>query len=225
MREYTVEAPEWASLLDVLELIKDQLDGTLSFRRSCRMMICGSCGVRMNGRSVLACREHLAPLAKAGIVPVIEPLAGLPVIKDLVVDMAPFWAKHLSQRPWLEPGDGVPGDGRENLVAESEAEPIQKQVLCVNCACCVSECEPWRESAGFLGPHALTAAARFVGDVRDAQLAERLARVARLEGAAACTSCQACDEGCPKSVDPLRAIDELRRRLRPPDGGPRDPRL
>ncbi|MGZ4397352.1 MAG: succinate dehydrogenase/fumarate reductase iron-sulfur subunit [Gaiellaceae bacterium] len=212
LRDYQVEAPEWASLLDVLDLVKDRVDGSLSFRRSCRMMICGSCGMRMDGRSVLACRERIRPLVEAGIVPVVEPLGNLPVIKDLVVDMASFWAPYLAQGPWLEPR-AEPQDGREQIVSEAQAEPTQKGALCVNCACCVSECEPWREAGGFLGPHALTAAMRFVADTRDAQAAERLARVSGADGVSGCTRCRACDERCPKSIDPLAAIDELERRL------------
>jgi succinate dehydrogenase / fumarate reductase iron-sulfur subunit len=212
LRDYRVEAPEWASLLDVLELVKELVDGSLSFRRSCRMMICGSCGMRLDGRAVLACRERVKPLVDAGIVPVVEPLANLEPVKDLVVDLEPLWEKYRAQRPWLEPGEDEPADGRERIVAQAGVEPVQKQVLCVNCACCVSECDPWREG-GFAGPHALTAAARFVGDVRDAAVAERLAAVSGRDGVAGCTDCEACGERCPKSIDPLQAILALRGRL------------
>ena len=89
LREYEVDAPEWACLLDVLDLIKDKHDGTLAYRKSCRMMICGSCGMRMDGRAVLACKERMKPIVEAGHVPAISPMGNLPILKDLVVDMAP----------------------------------------------------------------------------------------------------------------------------------------
>src|ERR1041384_6552100 len=88
-----VEAPEWACLLDVLGLIKDKQDGTLAYRKSCRMMICGSCGMRMDGRAVLACKERMKPIVDRGQVPVISAMGNLPIVKDLVVDMDPFWGK------------------------------------------------------------------------------------------------------------------------------------
>src|ERR1700741_856136 len=91
LKPYEVEAPEWACLLDVLDIVKDQVDGTLAFRKSCRMMICGSCGMRMDGRAVVACKERVKPIVDAGHVPVISATGNLPVLKDLVVDMSPFW--------------------------------------------------------------------------------------------------------------------------------------
>jgi len=104
LREYEVDAPEWACLLDVLDLIKDKHDGTLAYRKSCRMMICGSCGMRMDGRAVLACKERMKPIVDAGHVPVISPMGNMPVVKDLVVDMAPFWSKIRAVKPWLDSG-------------------------------------------------------------------------------------------------------------------------
>src|SRR5271155_3584652 len=90
LRDYELDAPEWATLLDVLDLIKDRQDGTLAYRKSCRMMICGSCGMRMDGAAVLACKTRMAAIAEAGHVPVIAPMGNLPLVKDLVVDMEPF---------------------------------------------------------------------------------------------------------------------------------------
>jgi len=87
LKEYEVDAPEWACLLDVLDIIKDQVDGTLAYRKSCRMMICGSCGMRMDGRAVLACKERMKPIVDAGHVPVISAMGNLPIVRDLVVDM------------------------------------------------------------------------------------------------------------------------------------------
>src|SRR6266699_5307941 len=93
LKKYEVEAPEWACLLDVLDIIKDRHDGTLAYRKSCRMMICGSCGMRMDGAAVLACKTRIYDIAKSGHVPVISSMGNMPVIKDLVVDMDPFWNK------------------------------------------------------------------------------------------------------------------------------------
>src|ERR1700730_13769482 len=93
LKEYEVDAPEWATLLDVLDIIKDKVDGTLAYRKSCRMMICGSCGMRMDGAAVLACKERMKPIVDSGHVPVISAMGNLPVLKDLVVDMEPFWSK------------------------------------------------------------------------------------------------------------------------------------
>src|ERR1041384_2681416 len=97
-----VEAPEWACLLDVLDIIKDQVDGSLAYRKSCRMMICGSCGMRMDGRAVPAGKERMKPIVDRGPVPVISAMGNMPVLKDLVVDMEPFWTKIRNMKPWVE---------------------------------------------------------------------------------------------------------------------------
>src|SRR2546429_9637153 len=110
LKHYEVEAPEWACLLDVLDIIKDRVDGTLAYRKSCRMMICGSCGMRMDGGAVLACKERMKPIVDAGRVPVISANGNLPILKDLVVDMDPFWSKMRAMKPWLEPGQAQPGE-------------------------------------------------------------------------------------------------------------------
>src|SRR2546426_1191331 len=99
LKTYEVEAPEWACLLDVLDIVKDRHDGTLSYRKSCRMMICGSCGMRMDGAAVLACKTRMDDIAQSGQVPVISPMGNLPGIKDLVVDMDPLWHKVRAVKP------------------------------------------------------------------------------------------------------------------------------
>ncbi len=104
LQEYEIDAPEEATLLDCLDIVKDRHDGTLAYRKSCRMMICGSCGMRMDGAAVLACKTRMYEIAQAGHVPVISAMGNLPIVKDLVVDMAPFWQKFESVDPWLQPG-------------------------------------------------------------------------------------------------------------------------
>jgi succinate dehydrogenase iron-sulfur subunit len=209
LREYEVEAPEWACLLDVLDIVKDQVDGTLSFRKSCRMMICGSCGMRMDGRAVLACKERMLPIVESGHVPVISAMGNLPIVKDLVVDMEPFWQKIRAMKPWLQPGYIEPPDGKEFVVSQEQTEVINKESLCINCGCCVSECNSMESDPDFLGPAALAKGMRFVGDSRDQAAIDRLESYNSEHGIWDCTRCYFCQERCPKGVDPRDAIAKL----------------
>ena len=208
LREYEVDAPDWATLLDVLDIVKDQVDGSLSYRKSCRMMICGSCGMRMDGAAVLACKTRMYEIAEAGHIPVISAMGNLPVVKDLVVDMAPFWEKMRAVQPYLQPGFEDPGDG-EYEVLPAQVEPIHKEMLCINCGCCVSECNSMEADPEFLGPAALAKGMRFVGDSRDGQKIERLESYSEEHGIWDCTRCYFCQERCPKGVDPRDAIAKL----------------
>ena len=208
LRSYEVEAPEWACLLDVLDIVKDQVDGSLAYRKSCRMMICGSCGMRMDGRAVLACKERMKPIVDRGHVPVISAMGNMPVLKDLVVDMNPFWTKVKNMKPWVETGyRDVPE--REFLVSPEEMAPIQKEALCIMCGCCVSECNSMESDPEFFGPAALAKGFRFVGDPRDQTAVERLEHYNDEHGIWDCTRCYFCNERCPKGVDPRDAIAKL----------------
>src|SRR5438876_7297389 len=209
LRRYEVEAPEWACLLDVLDIVKDKVDGTLAYRKSCRMMICGSCGMRMDGRAVLACKERMLPIVEAGHVPVISAMGNLPVIKDLVVDMEPFWQKIRAMKPWLQPGYSVPPEEKEFHVTQAQTEVIHKEALCINCGCCVSECNSMESDPEFLGPAALAKGFRFVGDPRDQDEVDRLEDYNSEHGIWDCTRCYFCNERCPKGVDPRDAIAKL----------------
>jgi succinate dehydrogenase / fumarate reductase iron-sulfur subunit len=206
---YEVEAPEWATLLDVLDIVKDRHDGTLAYRKSCRMMICGSCGMRMDGGAVLACRTRMYEIAKSGHVPVVSAMGNLPIVKDLVVDMGPFWSKMRAMKPWLQPGYAEPPDGKEFLVSQHDVNVIHKEALCINCGCCVSECNAWESSPEFRGPAALAKGMRFVGDARDNATVERLEDYSDEHGIWECTRCYFCQERCPKGVDPRDAIAKL----------------
>jgi succinate dehydrogenase / fumarate reductase, iron-sulfur subunit len=203
-----VDAPEWACLLDVLDLIKDKHDGTLAYRKSCRMMICGSCGMRMDGRAVLACKERMKPIAEAGHVPVISAMGNMPVLKDLVVDMDPFWNKVRSVKPWLDPGYDEPQE-KERIVSQQKMNVIHKEALCIMCGCCVSECNSMESDPEFTGPAALAKGFRFVGDARDQAEVERLNTMNEEHGIWDCTRCYFCNERCPKGVDPRDAIAKL----------------
>jgi succinate dehydrogenase iron-sulfur subunit len=209
LRDYEVDAPEWACLLDVLDIVKDRVDGTLSFRKSCRMMICGSCGMRMDGRAVLACKEPMLPMVEAGHVPVISAMGNLPIIKDLVVDMGPFWQKMRAMKPWLQPGYIEAPEEKEFHVSHEEAVAIHKESLCINCGCCVSECNSMESDPEFFGPAALAKGMRFVGDARDQATVERLEAYNAEHGIWDCTRCYFCTERCPKGVDPRDAIAKL----------------
>ena len=208
LREYEVDAPDWATLLDVLDLIKDRVDGSLSYRKSCRMMICGSCGMRMDGGAVLACKTRMYDIAESGHVPVISPMGNLPVIKDLVVDMSPFWRKIRSVKPWLDPGYDEVAEG-ERIASQQQMNVIHKEALCIMCGCCVSECNSMESDPEFLGPAALAKGFRFVGDPRDRTAAERLNELNAEHGIWDCTRCYFCNQRCPKGVDPRDAIAKL----------------
>jgi succinate dehydrogenase / fumarate reductase, iron-sulfur subunit len=209
LKTYEVEAPEWACLLDVLDIIKDRVDGSLSYRKSCRMMICGSCGMRMDGAAVLACKERMKPIVDAGHVPVISAMGNLPVLKDLVVDMGPFWQKMRAMKPWLQPGYQEPAEDKEYRVSQEQMNVIHKEALCINCGCCVSECNSMESDPEFLGPAALAKGMRFVGDARDGADVERLEEYNSEHGIWDCTRCYFCNERCPKGVDPRDAIAKL----------------
>jgi succinate dehydrogenase / fumarate reductase iron-sulfur subunit len=209
LKEYEIDAPEEATLLDCLDLVKDQQDGTLAYRKSCRMMICGSCGMRMDGAAVLACKTRMYDIAQAGHVPVISAMGNLPIVKDLVVDMNPFWDKFKSVDPFLQPGYDEPIDGKENLIRQERMNVIHKESLCINCGCCVSECNAMESDPRFTGPQALAKAMRFVGDPRDGQKLARLEKLNDEHGIWECTRCYFCNERCPKGVDPRDAIAKL----------------
>lgn len=208
LKQYEVDAPEWSCLLDVLDIIKDKVDGTLAYRKSCRMMICGSCGMRMDGAAILACKEPMKPIVDAGHVPVISAMGNLPIIRDLVVDMNPFWDKIRAIKPWLQPGYEEPPE-REWELTQQQMNPINKEALCIMCGCCVSECNSMESDPEFLGPAALAKGFRFVGDPRDKADIERLNEYNQEHGIWDCTRCYFCNERCPKGVDPRDAIAKL----------------
>ena len=215
LREYEVDAPEEATLLDCLDLVKDRHDGSLAYRKSCRMMICGSCGMRMDGGAVLACKVRMYDIANAGHVPVISAMGNLPVIKDLVVDMDPFWAKFKAMKPYLQPGYRQPEDGKEHRISQERMNVIHKESLCINCGCCVSECNAMESDPEFLGPQALAKGMRFVGDPRDAAKAERLDEYSGQHGIWECTAATSATSAVPRaSTRATRSRSSAPRRCR-----------
>ena len=212
--EFGVELEPERSVLDGILQVKDNEDASLAIRCSCRAAICGSCGVRINGKSSLACNTRIsdaADLAPNGAI-VVEPMGNMPVIKDLIVDMdAVHWKKVQRVVPWLLP-DGPPPE-REYIVPAEAMMDVTQAMACIHCGACVSACLSLEVDPEFIGPAALAKAYRFVGDPRDGATEERLRDLAEDEhGMYDCTHCFACIEVCPKDVAPMSQIMRLRRR-------------
>src|SRR5918992_1710555 len=213
--DYDVELPPERSVLDGILQVKDREDASIAIRCSCRAGICGSCGVRINGKSALACNTRIgdaAERARDGAITV-EPMGNMPVLKDLVTDMeAVHWKKVRRVVPWLLPAEEPP-EGQEYIVPAEAMLDVTQAMACIHCGVCVSACLSMEVDPEFIGPAALAKAYRFVGDPRDAWTRERLNDLAEDEhGIYDCTHCFACIEVCPKDVAPMSQIMRLRRR-------------
>jgi succinate dehydrogenase / fumarate reductase iron-sulfur subunit len=202
-------------VLDGILQVKDREDASLAIRCSCRAAICGSCGVRINGKSALACNTRMGDAAEAardGAITV-EPMGNMPVIKDLVTDMeAVHWKKVQRVVPWLLPAEEPP-QGQEYIVSAEAMLDVTQAMACIHCGVCVSACLSMEVDPAFVGPAALAKAYRFVGDPRDGEHEARLKDLAEdPHGIYDCTHCFACVEVCPKDVAPMNQIMRLRRR-------------
>src|SRR5919199_3291019 len=215
--DFDVDLEPERSVLDAILRAKWDQDGSLAIRCSCQAAICGSCGVRINGKSALACNtklgEAMERAEKYGFEQiVVEPMGNMPVIKDLIVNMdAVHWKKVQRVVPWLLP-EGDPPD-REYIVDPESMIDITQAMACIHCGACVSACLSMEVDPEFIGPAALAKAYRFVGDPRDAHTEDRLLHLAQdPHGIYDCTHCFACIEVCPKDVAPMSQIMRLRRR-------------
>ncbi|HEY8638069.1 MAG TPA: succinate dehydrogenase/fumarate reductase iron-sulfur subunit [Solirubrobacteraceae bacterium] len=216
--DFEVELPEHMSVLDAILQARSKQDGSIGIRCSCQAAICGSCAVRINGKTRLACNTKIASAAEEaksrhGIDEIIvEPMANYPVIKDLIVDMdAVHWKKVQRVVPWLLP-DGPPPE-REYIVSAESMIDITQSMACIQCGACVGACLSLEVDPEFIGPAALAKAYRFVGDPRDGATEERLSDLAEdPHGLFDCTHCFQCIEVCPKDVAPMSQIMRLRRR-------------
>jgi succinate dehydrogenase / fumarate reductase iron-sulfur subunit len=221
---FDVELDDTLSVLDGILQAKNDQDGTLAVRCSCRAAICGSCGVKINGQSALACKTQLGEAAaEAARAPgreaeeadhpviSVEPMGNMPVVKDLVTDMeSTHWEKFRRVSPWLMP-DGPPPE-REYIVEPEAMVDVTQSVACIQCGACVSACLSMEADPDFVGPAALAKAYRFIGDPRDGQAEERLHDLANdPHGIYDCTHCFSCIEACPKGVAPMNQIMRLRR--------------
>src|SRR4051795_2897460 len=217
-KNYDVDLPDHMSVLDGVLQARAQQDGSVGIRFSCQAAICGSCAVRINGKTRLACNTKIGQAAeeaagRTGLNEiVVEPMANMPVLKDLIVDMdAVHWKKVQRVVPWLLPA-GEPPE-REYIVPAEAMIDVTQSMACIHCGVCVSACLSLEVDPEFVGPAALAKAYRFVGDPRDAQEEERLKDLAEdPHGIYDCTHCFACVEVCPKGVAPMDQIMRLRRR-------------
>ncbi len=230
--EHTVDLGPKQSVLDAILKVKDDEDGSIGIRCSCQQAICGSCGVRMNGKPGLACNTHLDEAAERGYgtgwnpddsddsgaetggrdVISVEPMGNMPVIRDLIVDMdAVHWKKIQRVTPWLINKEPIPE--REYIVPHDNMVDVTQTMACIQCGACVSDCLSMEVDPEFIGPAALAKAYRFVGDPRDAEPLERLNDLAQdPHGMYDCTHCFNCIDACPKGVEPMSQIMRLRRR-------------
>src|SRR3954449_4766170 len=215
-QKFDVDLEPERSVLDGILQAKDSQDGSLAIRCSCQAAICGSCGVRINGKSSLACNTKLSSAAELSQDPdgviTVEPFGNMPVIKDLIVDMdAVHWKKIQRVVPWLLPEGDPPA--REYVVEPESMIDITQSMACIQCGVCVSACLSLEVDPEFVGPAASAKAYRFVGDPRDAHAEDRLLDLVQdPHGIYDCTHCFACVEVCPKDVAPMNQIMRLRRR-------------
>jgi succinate dehydrogenase/fumarate reductase iron-sulfur protein len=204
-QDFNVHATDPMTVLDLLSEIQRAHDPSLAFRYSCRVAMCGTCGVRVDGRSALACRAVIPPNRDTVDV---APLAGLPVVRDLVVDMRPFWDQWARVIPWFMPAAG----NVERLHPDShETRLVDHALGCISCGACYSTCEIAGGGSDYLGPAALNRALALVADARDGAATERLRIVGGRGGVDRCHYVQGCTSACPVGLDPARAIVELRR--------------
>ncbi len=212
MQDVEVELPEGKDLmvLDVLELMKAQ-DPTVAYRRSCREGVCGSDGINMNGKNGLACITPVSTVAKKDRL-VLRPLPGLPVVRDLVVDMGQFYRQYEKIKPFLQ--NATPAPAQERLQTPEEREKLDGLYECILCACCSTSCPSfWWNPDKFIGPAGLLQAYRFLADSRDTATAERLSELDDPFSVFRCRGIMNCVSVCPKGLNPTRAIGHIRQML------------
>ena len=211
-QEFPITLEDNATVLDALIKIREEQDGTLSLRCSCRSSICGSCAMRINGHAALACKIQAANALVEGNTIIIEPAGVMPVIKDLVVDFDLFWDKIREVEPYLQPQGDEPE--AEYIASNESMRHLSSVTGCIMCGACVSECTVLEVDPTFLGPAALAKAYRFTADPRDGDAKgvskERLEHLVEPTGMWDCTRCGECVTACPKGVDPMGRIMALR---------------
>lgn len=206
--EFKVEALPADRVLDVLQEIKENQDGTLTFRRSCAHGVCGSDAMVINGRNRLACKTLVQDLGSSIVV---EPLRGLPVIKDLTVDMEPFWRQYRSIQPFLI--NDEPPPYAERLQTPEARARFDETTKCILCAACTTSCPSFWADASYVGPAAIVQAHRFIFDDRDQGAQVRLAILAEGNGVWRCRTVYNCTGACPREIEVTRAIREVTRAI------------
>jgi succinate dehydrogenase / fumarate reductase iron-sulfur subunit len=210
---YMVTADPTDRLLDALHVVKWEQDGTLALRRSCAHGICGSDAMRINGRNMLACKVLMKDLAKDGGTVTVEPLLGLPTLKDLIVDMEPFFAHYRSVMPFLVNDAPLPEDGRERLQSPEARERFDFGTWCILCAACTTSCPSFWANGQYVGPAAVVQAHRFIFDDRDHAAEERLKVVGDQFGVWRCRTVFNCTEACPREIPVTQLIGEVKQAL------------
>ncbi|MCD6291443.1 MAG: succinate dehydrogenase iron-sulfur subunit [Anaerolineae bacterium] len=206
---YQVEADPTDRVLDLLEKIKGYQDGTLAFRRSCAHGICGSCAMRINGRNRLACKTLVQDLNTTKIT--VEPLLGLRVIKDLVVDMEIFFEHYRAVKPYFV--NDEPPPEKERLQSPEERERFDDTTKCILCGACTTSCPSFWANRNYLGPAAIVAAHRFIFDSRDRAAAERLKILSDHFGVYHCHTIYNCTDACPRGIQVTKAIGEVKKAI------------
>jgi succinate dehydrogenase / fumarate reductase iron-sulfur subunit len=209
LQAFDVPVPQGMTILDALAYIKAELDGSVTFRRSCRHAICGSCAVNVNGKNMLACNTPLRSVLTKKNEVTIRPLPFQPIIKDLVVDRSAFWEQYLRVKPWLIPPEN--SGPKEYRVTPEEVRALNRAETCIMCGACYASCQVVAMNRQYIGPHALLKAFLRVLDPRDSAPAERLELVSGNDGIFRCHTIFNCIDACPKNLNPTEAIETLRK--------------
>jgi len=203
---YKVDYTDEMSVLEALQSIKDDQDGSLSFRWSCRMAVCGSCGMMIEGEPKLACSTFLRDLAPGPVR--IAPLENFPIERDLVVTVADFVKKIESIYPFIMPKEKKPVEAGEYLQTPAQMAAYEPFSDCINCMLCYAACPQFGANPDFIGPGAMALLQRYNGDSRDTGSRERLDLIHGEDGVWSCTAVGLCSEACPKLVDPANAVNQ-----------------
>jgi len=207
---YQVTAEPTDRVLDALHKVKWDLDGSLTFRRSCGHGVCGSDAMRINGKNRLACKTLLKDVNPSEPITV-EPIKGLPVLKDLVVDMEPFFDAYRSMMPFLVTSGNEPT--RERLQSQKDRDRFDDTTKCILCAACTTSCPVYWTDGQYFGPQAIVGAHRFIFDSRDEGTDQRLEILNDQEGVWRCRTTFNCTEACPRGIEVTKAIQEVKRAL------------
>ena len=208
VQEYEVPCPKDWVVLDGLNYIKDRLDGSLSYRWSCRMGVCGSCGMSVNGEPKLTCETFLSEYGSGPVK--VEPLNNFPVVRDLIVEIGDFMRKLVAVKPWIIRNKEKLLSEGEYLQTPDELDEYKQFSMCINCMLCYSACPIYGLEPGFIGPAAIALAQRYNLDSRDEGSDERLDVLSEHDGIWGCTFVGECTEVCPKHVDPAGAIQRYK---------------
>lgn len=215
--EYTIDDVDYRdSVLDVLHNVKWTIDGTLTLRRSCAHGVCGSDAMRINGVNALACKVLVGRLGKQDSKAVkiqVEPLLGLRVIKDLIVDMEPFFEHYRSVKPYFISDGPIPENGREQLQSQVDRAKFDDTTKCILCAACTTSCPSYWANNRYVGPAAIVQAHRFIFDSRDDAYEERLQILGEQFGVWRCRTIFNCTNACPRDIEVTQAIAEVKMAL------------